>query len=80
MYIDAKATWVEDIETKRRVWDFIKAQKPEPYGFDPATIWTDGPEGANFGLLRLDPWRIQLSTLAPGKPPETTIWRPARPQ
>ena len=76
MYIDARASWVDDIDTKRHAWDFIKAQRPEPYGFDPGTIWTGGPEGADFGLLRLDPWRIQLTSSHPGQAPETTVWRP----
>jgi hypothetical protein len=77
MYIDARATWVEDLAEKERVWDFIKAQTPEPYGFDPGFLWTDGPAGENFGLLRLDPWRIAVSTASPPNPPSVTVWRPA---
>jgi hypothetical protein len=77
MYIDAAVTEIGDLATKERVWEFIKTQRPEPYGFDPGTIWTEGPGGANFGLFRLDPWRVQLTTALPGKAPETTIWRPA---
>jgi general stress protein 26 len=64
LYVDCAVEWVDDVDTKRRVWDYIKSQ-PEPYGFDPA-----------FGLLKLKPWRIQLTTVGPGAPPETLIWRP----
>jgi general stress protein 26 len=77
MYVDAKASWVEDVVEKGRVWNFIKAQTPEPYGFDPGFIWKDGPGGADFGLLRLDPWRIEVYTSNPPNLPGITIWRPA---
>jgi hypothetical protein len=77
LYIDCRVTPVDDLATKQHAWDFIKAQSPEPYGFDPATIWADGPGGASFGLLRLDAWRVQLTTARAGKAPETTVWRPA---
>ena len=76
LYVDCAVTRIEDLETKQHAWDFIKRQKPEPYGFDPGMIWTDGPGGANFGLWRLDPWRIEVYTANPPNPPVVAIWRP----
>jgi hypothetical protein len=77
LYIDAQARWIDDVSEKRRVWEFIKAQTPEPYGFDPGLIWKNGPAGEDFGLLRLDPWRIEVYTAAPPNPPGSVVWRPA---
>jgi hypothetical protein len=76
LYVDCRAEWAEDLETKRHAWEVMKGN-PEPYGFDPATIW-HAPEHETFGLLRLEPWRIQLTTANPGSPPVTRVWRPAR--
>jgi general stress protein 26 len=33
VYVEATARWVDSIEERRRVWDYIKSQ-PEPYGYD----------------------------------------------
>jgi hypothetical protein len=77
LYVDAHARWIDDLAEKQRVWEFIKAQTPEPYGFDPGLIWRNGPSGDDFGLLRLDPWRIEVYTATPPNPPGSIIWRPA---
>jgi hypothetical protein len=76
MYIDAAVSWETEDRTKQRVWEHIRSV-PEPYGFDPATTWKDGPGGDDFGLLRLDPWRIELYTSRPPGLPDVTVWRPA---
>jgi len=34
---------------------------PAPAGFDPATIWPDGPDSPGAGVLRLDPNRVQVA-------------------
>ena len=75
LYVDCAAEWVSDVATKQRAWAYIKSQ-PEPYGFDPAFIWPSA-DHESFGLLKLIPWRIQLTTTLAGQAPETTIWRPA---
>src|SRR5690606_26236101 len=56
VYVECIAEWEDDPAEKARVWAFLKA-KPEPVGFDPATLFQtlDNP---NYGLLRLRPWRI----------------------
>jgi hypothetical protein len=58
LYAECKASWATDLSTKERVWQLFKAAPP-PLGYDPAPIFgsVDGPE---FGVLRLEPWRIQL--------------------
>jgi len=74
LYVDCLAEWVDDPAVREHAWEYIKAQ-PEPYGFDPVAIWP-GPQDASFGLLKLAPWRIQLTTAEPGAPPLTQVWRP----
>jgi hypothetical protein len=58
--IEARAVIVEDAAAKRRAWELFSAP-PEPYGYDPAAIWKHGPDGADFGVLRLDAWRVELT-------------------
>jgi len=75
IYADCRAGWVDDDGEKRRIWEMYKAAPP-PLGYDPALIWQGGPEDPVLGLLKLTPWRIELSALmdAPaGKPP--LVWR-----
>jgi len=74
VYVDARAEWVDDMATKRRIWDLYK-NTPPPLGYDPAIIWQGGPEDPGFGLLKLTPWRIELfglATMMQGG----TVWRP----
>ncbi len=57
---ECDASWVEDIATKRRVWDlFING--PEPVGYDPAMIpgW-ENADSAGFNPLKLEPWRLRV--------------------
>ena len=74
VYVDCRAEWVDDPAEKQRVWEYIKAQ-PEPYGFDPATIWSNGPGGSDFGLLKLTPWRIDVWAPPGANAPGTGVWR-----
>lgn len=77
IYADCKAEWVDDVVEKRRIWELYKSTPP-PLGYDPGLIWKDGPEGPDFGLLKLTPWRIELSALmdAPAGKPHL-VWRQA---
>jgi general stress protein 26 len=70
VYADCRAEPIDDIETKRRVWDVI-LHTPPPMGFDPAAIY-GAPDDPRFALLRLTPWRIQL-TDSPGS---FRYWKP----
>jgi general stress protein 26 len=75
VYADCKAQWEDSAEEKRRIWELYKSTPP-PLGYDPGIIWKGGPDDAGFGLLKLTPWRIEVSSLydmAAGKPP--LVWR-----
>ena len=58
----AIAHWVEDPIARGRVWDWFATVAP-PLGYDLSTIWSAGPTDPAYGLLRLDPWRVQLVTV-----------------
>ena len=75
VYYDATAEWLDDMAEKRRIWELYKSTPP-PLGYDPAMIWKDGVEDPTFGVLKLTPWRIELSALADmvtQAPPQ--VWR-----
>ena len=72
VYAECKASWADDAETRRRVWDLYK-ERPPPMGYDLSLFWPDGPEHKDFGVLRLSPWRIELSSLADLR--NTQVWR-----
>jgi general stress protein 26 len=59
VYVDCEATWVDDAETKARLWE-LYLTKPEGY---PLSGFWKGVDDPNYGLLRLDPWRIELCTV-----------------
>ncbi|MBI2723641.1 MAG: pyridoxamine 5'-phosphate oxidase family protein [Chloroflexi bacterium] len=77
VYVECAATWDDDAATKLRVWNLYKSTPP-PLGYDPQMIWRDGPHDPTYGLLKLVPWRIELSALGDmmtGSPPR--VWRPS---
>ncbi len=74
VYAECKAEWEDGPAEKRRLWDFIK-NAPPPAGYDPA-LFFQTVENPEFGMLRLTPWRIELSALGDmmtGQEPR--IWR-----
>ncbi|HEY7801816.1 MAG TPA: pyridoxamine 5'-phosphate oxidase family protein [Dehalococcoidia bacterium] len=75
VYADCAAAWEDDIDEKRRLWDLYKSTPP-PLGYDLALFWKS-PDDPALGMLKLTPWRIELSALADlpaGRPP--LVWRP----
>jgi uncharacterized pyridoxamine 5'-phosphate oxidase family protein len=73
VYVDCKAEWVDDLAQKQRVWDLFK-NAPPPLGYDPAHDFIR-PDHADFGLLRLMPWRIDLVSFpAPSFSEGTKVW------
>jgi len=80
VYVEATAEWEDDPREKRRVWDLFKAN-PFPYGYDPSLIpgWT-APDAPGFGILKLTPWRIELSgfSLEPGVAVPRSVWHAPR--
>ena len=70
VYVDCVAAWIDDRAEKQRVWA-LHQTIPPPLGFDPEPHYgnIDHPY---YGILRLTPWRIELSNLGG----ESLIWRP----
>jgi len=64
VYAECVASCVEEIEEKQRIWDAFR-HAPAPMGYDPAMIFSS-VDAPGLGLLRLDPWRIQVEQLPPG--------------
>jgi hypothetical protein len=60
VYADCRASWVEDAASKERSWN-VMAPKALRLGFDPYAAWPGGPTDPTFEVLRLDPWRIQVT-------------------
>lgn len=74
VYVDCRAEWIDDMDTKQRIWNLFK-NTPEPVGYDPAIdfIAYDNP---TFGVLKLTPWRIAIVTFpAPSHEEGQRIWR-----
>jgi uncharacterized pyridoxamine 5'-phosphate oxidase family protein len=76
VYVDAKSEWSDGPEERQRIWDLYKSTPP-PLGYDPGMIWRNGPLADDFGVMRLEPWRVEmwsLDDLANRQPP--LVWRP----
>ena len=76
VYADCNTRWIEDHAEKQRLWDLFKST-PEPLGYDLGLFWKGGPEDPEFGLLKLEPWRLELWSIGDmmqGKQPR--VWRP----
>lgn len=58
VFADCQASWVDG--DKRHVWDVVAAEAARQ-GFDPYTIWVGGAADPKFEVLRLDPWRVQIT-------------------
>lgn len=74
---DTTAAWVDDPETKRRVWRLYEQGSPRGVGYPPGRFWP-AAEHESFGVLRLEPYRVQVllgRDLAAGRP--SRIWTPA---
>lgn len=72
---ECAAAYVDNPDTKRHAWEVFQTTQP-PAGYDPHTIWPDGPDLPDAGVIRLEPWRLKVAdaaTLASGGAPHT--WR-----
>jgi general stress protein 26 len=77
VYAECRAEWEDDPAVKKRIWDLYKSTPP-PLGYDPQLFWQGGVEDPEYGLLKLTPWRIEISAIADmvsGQPPK--VWRPS---
>lgn len=72
-YFDCTTRWAT-AEERVRAWELCRSLPP-PAGFDPATIWPDGPDSPSAEALCLEPYRVQVGLavdLATGAPPR--LW------
>jgi hypothetical protein len=60
VYADCVTSWVEDQPAKQLAWD-VMAPKAIRLGYDPYAAWPEGPTDPAFAVLRLQPWRIQIT-------------------
>jgi hypothetical protein len=74
---DCDARLVDDAECRRRAWEAF-GSAPPPLGYDPATIFPEGPASEALTVLRLRPHRVRVglgAAMARGEPPQ--LWRAA---
>ena len=76
VFADCTASWVTDAAEKERIWKLYAATEP-PLGYDLSMIWKGGVDDPEYGLLRLDPWRIELSSILEMEDGrmKTRVWR-----
>ncbi|MFI5316368.1 MAG: pyridoxamine 5'-phosphate oxidase family protein [Myxococcota bacterium] len=68
--VQARAEWCDDAATKARIWNLLK-DTPPPVGYDPQLFWRGGVTDPGFGVLKIEPFQIQLlkgSEMMQGKP------------
>jgi hypothetical protein len=78
VYLDCDATWL-DPSRHAEAWERIRST-PAPLGFDPATIWPDGPGSTDFAVILLRPLRVRVvmaAAMAAGEP--APIWEATAP-
>jgi general stress protein 26 len=71
--VTGRAKFVDEILEKKRVWT------SKVFDYDLAQFWPGGPEAADFGLLFVEPTKVELTSLAEmtaNKKPE--VWRAPR--
>jgi hypothetical protein len=74
-HFDCVAEWLDDPRERTRVWEWI-ASVPSPAGYDPATIFPDGPTSTDMRVLHLTAYRVQVAfgaDMARGE--RARIWR-----
>lgn len=69
-----RAEWCDDKATRHRIWNLL-AGTPPPVGYDPGLFFRGGVDDPGYGVLRLEPTRIDLwagQDMLNGRPP--TRW------
>lgn len=75
VYVDAKVEWSDAPAEHERIWELFRCTLP-PLGYDPGMIWQGGPLADDFGVLRLEPWRVELWSLeALANRQPRVVWR-----
>ncbi len=74
IYAECRAEWDDSPATKRRIWDMYK-NAPPPLGYDLAMFF-QSVDNPGLGILKLTPWRIELSALGDmAKGAQPRVWR-----
>lgn len=60
VFADCEASWAEDEASVAHVWDLVSTEARER-GFDPYAQWPEGAADPGFQVLRLVPWRVQIT-------------------
>lgn len=70
--LDTVAEWVDvdDLETRRHVWELYSKTSPQGAGYDLGKFWK-GVSDPKLHVLRLDPWRVQVIR---GSDLQSKIW------
>src|SRR3984885_15454291 len=71
--VTGHAKFVEDTAEKKRIWN------GKVFDYDLSQFWPGGPESKDFGLMLIEPARVELTSLpemSTGKKPE--VWRSSR--
>ena len=71
VFAECKAEWDDSAESKQAVWDLYK-DTPAPLGYDLTQFWPSASD-SSYGLIKLTPWRIELSSLMDMMNPK--VWR-----
>ncbi len=77
VHAECATRWEERPEERRRVWALFR-DTPPPVGYDPGLFFTGGADDPACGVLRLEPWRVELwslADLASGTPPRLWVRR-----
>ncbi|MEW1584466.1 pyridoxamine 5'-phosphate oxidase family protein [Micromonospora vinacea] len=72
VFVDGVAGWVEDASLKREVWELYRRGSPPGVGYDPIRYWRGGSTDPEYGLLRIDAFRVQVLR---GTDLESRIWQ-----
>lgn len=72
--IDTVAAWIDDLETKQHVWRLYQRTSPKGAGYDLGDYWRGGPSDPELHILRLEPWRVQVTR---GTDLHSKIWHAA---
>ena len=66
--------WLDEAELAD-AWEHI-SRAPAPVGYDPPTIWPEGPGSAEFAVIALEPWRVSAATAAAlARGERAAVWR-----
>jgi general stress protein 26 len=71
-FVDGVAGWVEEQSVKSEVWELYRRGSPSGVGYDPIRYWQGGPTDPEYGLLRIDPFRVQVLR---GADLRSTLWQ-----